>query len=238
MEGRREMGGARAATASALPAARPVPSRHDPAMSAVARVFTCRPLRPAFDAVLRDVLLPDLRDRPGVLDVCAGRRGPDELGHRVVVSLWASLDAMRESMGEDLEASRFHPELLPETTDRHLEVLPVLLVLGGDAKGEPPVGVLRIARGSLRGLAVERYADHVRTGVEEDRALGHGPRWLILANTSEHAFVAISRWTDWTAIQLATGASIDDPIRTRPHAETTSFQAHHYELLPGGLSVG
>ena len=232
------MGGARAASASAQRAVAAGLARPDPAMSAVARVFTCRPLRPAFDAALRDVLVPDLRDRPGVLDVCAGRRGPDELGHRVVVSLWASLDAMRASMGEDLEAARFHPELLPETTDRHLEVLPVLLVLAKDAGDEPPVGVLRIARGSLRGLPVERYAEHVRGGVEEDHALGHGPRWLILAKASEHAFVTISRWTDWTTIQLATGASIDDPIRTRPHAEMTSFQAHHYELLPGGLSVG
>jgi hypothetical protein len=201
-------------------------------MRMIVRAFTCRPLRPAFDVALRDVLLPDLRACPGVLDVCAGRKGPDELGTRVVVSMWASLDAMHASMGGDIEASRFHPELLVETTDRHLEVMPVVLAVGGGPDASPPVGVLRIARGVLQGLTVEQYAGHVRAGVEEDRALGHGPRSLVLARMSQHGFATISRWTDWTSIQAATGASIHDPIRTQPNAEMTSFEADHYELVP------
>ncbi|CAN5847354.1 hypothetical protein BH23CHL8_BH23CHL8_28440 [soil metagenome] len=198
----------------------------------VVRAFSCRPLRPAFDIALRDVLLPDLCDCAGVLDACVGRKGPDELGGRLVVSLWVSLEAMHRSMGGDIETSRFHPELLEETTERRLEVLPVILLLGEETT--TPVGVLRVARGTLHDMSVEDYADQVRAGVEDDRAHGHGPRWLVLARGAERGFVTISRWPDWSSIALATGASIHDPTRTKRLTEIRVFKADHYELLPVG----
>jgi hypothetical protein len=90
------------------------------------RLYQFNPLRPTFDAVTRNEILPALAQSPGVLGVWAGRKGPDELGRRAVASLWTSRDAMEEAMGIDLAHLRFQPQYLDETTDRVLEVRPVL----------------------------------------------------------------------------------------------------------------
>jgi hypothetical protein len=55
-----------------------------------------------------------------------------------VVSLWSGRAALDTAMGPDLEESRFHPEYLPETADRIVEVMTLELALTVNAT--PGVG--------------------------------------------------------------------------------------------------
>jgi hypothetical protein len=207
-----------------------VPPRDgDPAVGPTLRVFHCRPARAAFDQVLREVLLPDLWREPGVQLVLAGRRGTDDTGERVVASVWTSLSSMRDAMGDDVERSRFHPEHLGETTDRRVEVLPVLRAVG---KSDASSGILRIARGRLRSTELQDYAADLHEGVLRDREQGHGPEALILARLGPRAFLTLSTWPDWARIARATGATVHDPVHTQREHELAAFEAEHFELVP------
>ena len=76
----------------------------------VLRLFSCRPRRAAFDRILRDVLIPDLRALGDVTDVFAGRQGPDDLGERLVASVWSSTPEMTAALlVERLTRSRLIP---------------------------------------------------------------------------------------------------------------------------------
>jgi hypothetical protein len=194
------------------------------------RLYQFRPIRPTFDAITRSEILPALARCPGVLGVWAGRKGPDELGRRVVASLWTSREAMEEAMGIDLAHLRFQPGYLEETTDRVLEVMPVLLSLG--APGRLRSGVLRVARGLLDRNDVPSYAASVRAGVEADQSRGPDPDVLVFASTGGSGFVTISTWSGWASLQAATGASLQRPIMTRRIEDLASFSADHFELLP------
>jgi hypothetical protein len=204
-----------------------VPQQRDALMATVVRIYRFRPLRAAFDPIMRGVILPDLARRPGVASVWAGRQGPDELGPRVVVSLWTTLEAMRAAMGYDLASLRFHPDYLEETTERSLEVHTIELWSGG---GAPEGTILRIARGAVSDLA--GYVRFVRSGVEVDLRAGHGPRALILAGAGQGRFVTASVWSDWDTLEVATGASVERPSHTKPTEQVTSFEVEHYEILP------
>jgi hypothetical protein len=166
-----------------------------------------------------------------VLDVCAGRKGPNETGIRVVVSLWSSLAAMTEAMGPDLERLRFFPEYMDYTTDHHLEVASAVMVV---RRQTLRTGILRIARGELASLSMDRLAEQVRAGVEADRHAGYGPAFLVLAANGERTFVTVSCWRDWATLELATGSSIDRPIHTQRLPELSSFEVEHLELVPIG----
>jgi hypothetical protein len=56
----------------------------------VMRLFRFRPASAGFDAILRDVLVPDMLRLPGIRGVFAGRVGPDDAGDRIIASLWSS----------------------------------------------------------------------------------------------------------------------------------------------------
>lgn len=195
----------------------------------ILRLFLARPVRLAFDTVVREVMIPDLRAQPGVIAVWAGRQGPDELGDRALVSLWTSQAAMIAAMGEDLERSRFHPEYLTETVARRLAVLPVLVEVGT----ERPVRatILRIARGRLTRIDLGTYARDVEAGASRDLERGRGPETLILGADGPDRFVTVSTWADWDALAAATGASIEQPVRTREQHAIDGFSAVHLELV-------
>jgi len=195
----------------------------------VIRVFRCRPLRGAFDEILRGVMLPDLIRRSGVTAVYAGRQGPDEIGTRVVVSLWSGRAAMATTMGLDVEESRFHPEYLPETTDRIVEVMPLELALTFDAP--PGAGVLRFARGRVRAGEMAAYLDGVRLGTAGDVAAGTGPTALYVGRLAEDEFLTLSLWRSWADIQAATGADLDRPVSTQRADGLLEFEATHYESI-------
>ena len=195
----------------------------------ILRLFLARPVRLAFDTVVREVMIPDLRAQPGVIAVWAGRQGPDERGDRALVSLWTSQAAMIAAMGEDLERSRFHPEYLAETVDRRLAVLPVLVEVGT----QRPVRatILRIARGRVPSIGLDVYARDVEAGASRDLEHGRGPETLILGADGADRFVTVSTWTDWDALAAATGASVEQPVRTREQHAIEGFTAVHLELV-------
>lgn len=67
-------------------------------------------------------MIPDLRRLPDLVDVHVGRHGPDELGGRIVASVWANRRSMVAGLGESLTEPIFHPEQMDQTKDRTLEI--------------------------------------------------------------------------------------------------------------------
>ena len=199
----------------------------------VIRLFRFRPVRPAFDQIMRGVLIPDLEAQPGLLDVLVARRGPDELGDRIIASVWSSREQMAEVLGELFEpTSRFDPELLGETTDRSLEVVPIEF---GVRRPDRPVStILRVSHGRVRLGRRPDYIAAAREGTESDIAAGRGPAVLYLSTAGDDRFVTISAWPSWTEVAEATGGDVAQPIATRHPELILDFEAVHFELLPFG----
>jgi hypothetical protein len=182
-------------------------------------------LRPGWDAILRESVVPELRGHPGVIRVFAGRQGPDEIGLRILVSIWDSEEAMLRAFGGDPEAES---PAMGETSGRRVELLPIVVSSMGRSLG---TGILRVARGSIRHGDLEDYAHLVAQELQHDLEGRPGPNAVVLAGTGERGFVMVSAWPDWASIEAATGASIADPLRTKRAAGLESFHAEHYELL-------
>lgn len=197
----------------------------------VLRILRCRPARSAFDAILRDVLIPDLWRARGIVDLRVARQGPDEVGERVIASVWSTEAAMVESMGSDIEASSFHPEHLLEATDRRLEIHN--LAVAFRSKRPRVATILRLSRGRVRRGELARYVDSARLGTREDDATEHGPIALYLADREPDRFVTLSVWDGWPAIEAATGSDVRHPIATRQSDQIVEFEATHFEILPG-----
>lgn len=193
----------------------------------VVRVVTFRTTRPAFDADLRGSILPAIRRRSGAIGVFAGRQGPDEVGVRLLVSLWATSDAGGEAATtDDLDASSGS---LAGTTDLRSQVLPVLY----RHLARPPLatGILRLARGRLADIDVGTFAQTLSGHMAALRTGGAGPADILMADAGADSFVMLSTWPDWAAIEAATGASISAPLGTKRFAELSEFEVDHFELL-------
>jgi quinol monooxygenase YgiN len=195
---------------------------------AVVRVFHFQPRRPAFDAILRDSVLPDLRAMAGCLRVWAGRQGPGELGIRSIVSVWSSRAAMSAAVGDDPDDTRFHPGHLKEISDGRLEVFS--LVLMESSSVALATGILRVTRGTLADDDLAGYARLVVNDLGSRREDGAGPAAIVVASGAEREVVMVSTWPDWAAIECATGASVEEPLRAK-RDRLSGFQAAHYELL-------
>ncbi|MGH2464099.1 MAG: hypothetical protein ACRDGI_01415 [Candidatus Limnocylindrales bacterium] len=194
----------------------------------ILRLFRCRPLRGAFDDILRDVLVPQLRLRDGVSRVYVGRQGPGDVGSRLIASLWSTRAAMVEAMGTHIEASKFFPEHLPETVDHDLEVLPLRIALTFAA--ETPT-ILRVAEGTVADGDLPAYLREAREGAELDAASNRGPLALYLGERQATEFVTLSTWRSWSDIETATGAEIKRPVATQRGDRLVTFQATHYEVV-------
>jgi hypothetical protein len=206
--------------------------------SRVLRIFRFQPVRKGFDAVLRDVLVPDLFAIPEVADVYVGRQGPDEMGERLVASIWESRAAMAAAVGEDFDHPVFHPEHLAETTERILEIheLDIALRFAEARRGtQPATGIVRVLRGRVRPGELATYLDEVRIGTAADADSGHGPLALYLAVEAPDRFVTLSVWSSWAALEAATGGNVSRPIATRHEERILAWQASHYECLPNML---
>jgi hypothetical protein len=198
----------------------------------VLRLFHFRPLRSAFDGVLRDVMVPDLRQFAGLVHLCVGRRGPDELGPRLIASVWASRAAMAEAVGEHFDPPIFHPELINETEERVLEVLPLAILLRFE--GDAPPRIMRAFRGRVRPGERAAYLEEARVGTLADVDAGGGPLALHLAiGPGDDDFLTISVWTSWSAIEAATGGDIERPIATRHPERIVEWDASHFEIVEG-----
>jgi hypothetical protein len=196
--------------------------------AAFVRLSRFRTTRPAFDAVLRGSVLPDIRARPGVLAVFAGRQGPDEIGARVLAVV-ASRETISDSSSDPAAPAGSEGDPFAETLDRSQEILPALIVRLAD---QPlSTGILRFAQGRLGDTSLSSYANLVTTESRRIQADGGGPRDLVMAAAGEDAFVMLSTWPDWSAIEAATGASISEPLRTKRLGALSSFEVAHFELL-------
>lgn len=195
---------------------------------AVIHIFRFSPVRGSFDDVLRAVVPGDLGARPDSLDWYCGRRGPGDLGPRTIVSVWASREAMAAVVGDRLGV--FHPEHFDDVADPVLEIHDVLLAvrLGSEAPG-----ILRVFRGRVRPGELRAYVDDVHRGVELDAELDHAPTALFLADAGGDAFVTVSAWRDWTAIEGATGGNVHRPAATRQPSRLVAWEVDHWEIVPG-----
>jgi len=198
----------------------------------VLRLFYFRPVASAFDSILRDVMIPDLRKLPGLVDIFLGRRGPDELGPRLNASVWTSREAMVAGVGEDFDPPVFHPEYIDETTERVLEILPLAISLPFDGMGTPRI--LRTLRGQVRPGEREAYIEAARDGTIADIDAGGGPLALHLAiGPGDDDFLTVSVWESWSALETATGGDVKRPVATRHPERIERWDAAHYEVIGG-----
>lgn len=77
---------------------------------------------------LDNTVFPELRALPGHHGACLLRRPVDDGFDMMIITRWASIDAIRAFTGDDVEAAVFEPEarrLLPDRDDRvrHYEVV-------------------------------------------------------------------------------------------------------------------
>ena len=198
-------------------------------MPRVIRIFRFRLSEPQFDTELRRVLLPDLLATDGVLDVYAGRRDRPNPDERIVASVWADRESMVAALGESIESSPFHPELLDLSTDRDLLVCD--LVFGDRDESMGPPAVLRLVEGRVRPGELSAYVDEARRGTEADREAGQGPLALYLSCTAVDDFITLSVWPDWATLQDATGGNLGRPIATRHADRLVDWAASHYEIM-------
>lgn len=195
--------------------------------AAFVRVARFRTTRPAFDAALRGSLLPAIRRHPGVVGVFAGRQGPEEVGTRLLVSLWSSEEAMVGAPGlEGPEVAVDGP--LAETVEWELKILPVLFA--HLARPALSSGILRLSDGRLAELDLASYAAMLSEHLAALRADAAGPVDSVMAGEGDR-FVMLSTWPRWSDIEAATGASISEPLRTKRLAALRAFEVGHYELL-------
>ena len=201
------------------------------AVEPVVRLFGFRPTRPAFDNVIRDSIVPAINSQPGVVDAYAGRHGPDELGPRLVLSVWESREAMESALDGSPRPGELQPEGLDGIADGTVEVLSPKVAYRADHVLEPP-RIIRIFRGCTRPGKLAQYIEETRAGVAADVAAGQGPAAFFLAEgATAEAFVAVSVWSAWSAIELATGGDIRQPMATRRPELIGSFDATHYEAI-------
>jgi hypothetical protein len=181
------------------------------------------------DASLRRRGLAALSALPGVVEVYAGRRGPDQNGERVIATVWDSAAGQpaasrRECLEVDLAG-------IASTVERvSTEVFPLRLTLRFPSDAAPRV--LRIFRGEIRDGRVDDYLSAARDGADRDAQLGEGPLAVHLAMTGELSFLTVSVWPGWSAIQKRTGSDMHHPVSTQHRELLRSGSAFHYEILP------
>jgi hypothetical protein len=196
---------------------------------AVIRILHFRPQRVDFDSQLREQFIPILRGQAGLLDLVAGRHGPDERGPRVVLSVWDADAAVALPQWPD--QALVDQVGSAETTAPPAEVLPVRARFRSD-RTDPP-RVLRIFRGRVRAGELEAYVDEAASGTRADAAAGYGPLALYLAAdiVAPDTFITASAWADWSAIETATGGDIRRPVATRHPERLIEADVLHYEVI-------
>ena len=197
--------------------------------AALIRILHFRPQRVDFDAQLREQFIPILLGQDGLVDLIAGRHGPDERGPRIVASVWTPGAVVA----------------LPPWTDQAVvdpgswigneppapEVMPIRAMFRSDS-GDP-ARVLRIFRGRVRPTELAAYVDEAANGTRADAQAGRGPLALYLATDDSAAdtFVTVSAWADWSVIEAATGGDVRRPVATRHPERLIDADVTHYEVI-------
>ena len=194
------------------------------------RVVTFQPdgHESAVDAALRDRCLPSLLESDAVIDAWVGRQGSRTAQTRVVVSTWAERPDDPPPDREFLESLvAAMPGAL--TIDRE-----DTLELAVHERFERPEGprILRLFRGQVRPGELDAYVADSRAGMLADAIVNDGLVAFALGADPPDAFVTVSAWTGWSAIEQATGGNTRNPIATRHSVRLTGFDVVHFEVLP------
>jgi hypothetical protein len=183
---------------------------------------------PSIDAALRDEVVPGLGDLPGVRHVFAARRAVETGGARVIASVWEGghdVPATPESLPIG-RASRDVAALLP---DAEVELLP--LEISALFQAPEPSRILRIFRGTVRHGEIDPYLLEAETGMRADTLTDNGLTAFYLGTTRPDAFVTVSAWTSWAAIERATEGDIRRPFVTQNSARLVGYEVSHFEIV-------
>jgi heme-degrading monooxygenase HmoA len=195
------------------------------------RVFAFEPSRPGLiDSTLRDVLLPELFERDGIIDAYVARHGPDETGERIIASVWETQSAMEAGANEASATAGRHDEYADGIPGVRVQAHPVAVRL--EFELEDPARILRVFEGEVLDGRLDAYVEDVRTGALADGTSTSGLKALYLGVQGPSRFLTVSAWTSWDAIEAATGGDIDHPITTRFFERIRIIAATHYEILP------
>jgi hypothetical protein len=195
------------------------------------RLFGFRPVGSGaeLDAALRDQVVPDLLEAPGITDVYVARGATEGAGERVIASIWESRDAMTAELGEASVIGRFQPERVEDLMSSRLDVLP--LAIGMTYQRPNPPTILRVYRGRVQPGELDNYVEEARLGALADAEVNLGLVALYLGTGRPTRFITVSAWTGWEAIENATGGDIRTPVRTRNSTRIAVGTAAHYEIL-------
>ena len=158
-----------------------------------------------------------------------GRRGPGPTEERVVASVWSSRRA-HDAATDIVELVTAHGSGATTVASSRIDVLPVRLYEVFER--ERPMTILRVFRGRIYPGQLEAYLEEAREGTRIDGGRPEGPGMLVCGSDGQAAFVTVSLWPDWSAIEACTGGNIQRPLTTRNAARIEQGAPTHFEILP------
>jgi hypothetical protein len=182
----------------------------------------------AFDAGLRDVVVPRLADADAVVDIWVGRHGSREDRTRVLASTWRVDPESEPADPLDIAALRELGDDVVVIGD--VEQLP--LAVHARFERSEPTRILRVFHGQVRPGELEAYVELARTGMLADAAAYDGLIAFALGTEPPDDFITVSVWSGWPAIEAATGGNTRTPFMTRNAQLLETFTVAHYEVLP------
>jgi hypothetical protein len=193
------------------------------------RIVTFQPggLEAPLDVVLREAIVPRLLDRDEIVDAWIGRHGSPSDRTRVVASTWSE-----EPSGPAADLAALHDPGLAEHPPAIDSVEQLGLAVNARFERLEPARVLRVFHGIVRPGELDAYVGEARRGMAADAAVNEGLIALMLGTEGSDSFVTVSAWTDWSAIEDATGGNTKRPFATRNSARLASFRVAHFEILP------
>lgn len=190
-------------------------------------VFQPAGLESPVDAVLRDAIVPRLLEHEAVIDAWIGRQGSSSDRTRVLASTWSADPGRRPADLTALEEAG-----LADGPPVVSGVDQAALAVHARFERAEPARVLRIFRGSVRSGELDSYVADANRGMTADAAANDGLIAFALGTEPPHAFITVSAWTGWPAIEAATGANTRQPFATRNAARLAGFTIAHFEILP------
>ncbi len=157
-----------------------------------------------------------------------GRRGPAPADERVLASVWSSRQAHDEAT-DILDLVAAHGGMAATVHASRIDVLPLRLFEVFER--DRPMTILRLFRGRTHPGELDQYIEEARAGTQLDGARPDGPGMLVCGTDGEAAFVTVSLWPDWSAIEASTGGNIQQPLTTRNAARIAQGSPTHYELV-------
>jgi hypothetical protein len=193
------------------------------------RIVTFQPggLEAPLDVVLREAIVPRLLERDEIVDAWIGRHGSPSDRTRVVASTWSE-----EPSGPAADLAALHDPGLAEHPPAIDSVEQLGLAVSAHFERLEPARVLRVFHGIVRPGELDAYVGEARRGMAADAAVNEGLIALMLGTDGSDSFVTVSAWTDWSAIEEATGGNTKRPFATRNSARLASFRVAHFEILP------